>query len=148
MVQEISKFVPTAKIVLISTVKKRGELPLIYRISSALSLHKFIPRFFFHNRAILGTFLLGKYRKDAMNLFDKYMTINNTAYSRWAIDKVVNWKDKKLDVPFLHIHGTNDGVFPKKYIKNAIFIDRGTHLMIHTKATKISKLINEFFGSE
>ena len=43
----------------------------------------------------------------------------------------------------VHIHGTKDNVFPLKHIKNAIEIKGGTHIMILTKAKKISKIIDE-----
>jgi alpha/beta superfamily hydrolase len=51
-------------------------------------------------------------------------------------------KKTKIRENTVHIHGTNDAVFPIKKIKNVIKIQGGTHIMILTKAKKISKLID------
>jgi len=144
MVQEISKFIETEKIILISTVKSRKELPLLYKISSALSLHKLIPSVFFHNSKLMAKTLFGKNTEAIISTLERYFTIKDIRYSRWAIDKVVNWKQTKYHKNILHLHGTKDSVFPAKYISNATFIENGTHLMVFNKANQLNKHISTF----
>jgi hypothetical protein len=52
------------------------------------------------------------------------------------------WDQSMADSNLVHIHGTNDQVFPKKYLQNIISIEGGTHTMILTKANTISNHIN------
>ncbi len=144
MVQEISKFINTEKIILISTVKTRSELPLLYKVSSALGLHKLIPSIFFHNTNLIAKTLFGRSTPSIIKTLEEYFTMRDIRYSRWAIDKVVNWKQTKFHKNILHLHGTKDYVFPAKYIRNATFIERGTHLMIFTNADELNKHISNF----
>jgi len=144
MIQEIAKFINAQKLVLVSTVKLRKELPIIYRISSTLSLHKLIPSVFFHNTKLMAKTLFGRNTPSIVKTIERYFTIRDIRYSRWAIDKVVNWKQTEYHKNLLHLHGTNDSVFPTKYIDNATFIENGTHLMIFNKAGKVNKYILEF----
>lgn len=142
--QEIAAQLEVKKIVLLSSVKSRSELPILYRLSSYFALHRLIPNFLFNNSKLLSVFLLGKYRRDAYLLIEKFMTMRNIYYSKWAIDKIVNWKEPKIETPLLHLHGNRDGVFPIRYIKNAVVIEGGTHLMVYTKAATLSKKIKDF----
>jgi len=144
MVQEISKFIDVDRIILISTVKTRDELPTIYKISSLLSLHKLIPSIFFNNTKLMAKALFGKNSETIVKTIDRYFTIRDIRYSRWAIDKVVNWKQTIYHKNILHLHGTKDSVFPVKFINKATYIERGTHLMIFNKATKLNKYISKF----
>ena len=144
MVQEISKFIEVEKIILISTVKTREELPTLYKLSSALSLHKLIPSVFFHNTKLMAKTLFGKNSPTIVKTIERYFTMRDIRYSRWAMDKVVNWKQTEYHKNLLHLHGTTDSVFPVKFISNATFIEGGTHLMIFNKATQLNKHISTF----
>ena len=144
MVQEISKFINAEKIILISTVKTKYELPTLYKISSALNLHKLIPSIFFHNTKLIAKTLFGRSTHSIIKTLEEYFTMRDIRYSRWAIDKVVNWKQTKFHKNILHLHGTKDYVFPAKYIHNATFVKGCTHLMIFTNANELNKHISNF----
>ncbi len=144
MVQEISKFIEAEKIILISSVKSRNELPTLYKISSALNLHKLIPSVFFHNTKLMASTLFGRSNNTIVTTIERYFTMRDIRYSRWAMDKVVNWKQTKYHKNLLHLHGTNDSVFPSKFISDATLIEGGTHLMIFTKAKEVNQYILNF----
>ena len=144
IVQEISKFIDVEKIIIISTVKTRKELPTHYKISSVLILHKLIPSMFFHNTKLMAKTLFGKNNDKIVIAIERYFTMRDIRYSRWAIDKVVNWKQTEYPKNLLHLHGTKDSVFPARFISNATFIEGGTHLMIFNKANKLSEHISTF----
>lgn len=148
MVQEIAKLIETNKIVIISSIKNRNELPALYKISSTLKLHKLIPSFFFHNTKILSKLLFGKNSESLIRIMERFFTMRDIRYSKWAMDIVVNWKESSLTTDLLHIHGTKDTVFPAKHINNAIFVEDGTHLMIFNKATTVSKHILNFLKKQ
>lgn len=144
IVQEISNYIETEKIVLISTVKNRKELPTLYKISSAMGLHKLIPSVFFHNTKLMAKTLFGKNTDSIIKTLERYFTMRDIRYSRWAMDKVVNWKQVESHKNLLHLHGTKDSVFPSKFIKNVTFIKGGTHLMIFTRAKEVNQHILKF----
>lgn len=147
MVQEISKLIDVDKIVIISSIKNREELPILYKLSSTLSLHKLIPSIFFHNTKFLSKVLFGKNSKSIIKTMERYFTMRDIRYSRWAMDIVVNWTGSTFSDNLLHIHGTKDTVFPSKYINNATFVENGTHLMIFNKANIVNNHILNFLNS-
>jgi pimeloyl-ACP methyl ester carboxylesterase len=147
VVQEISKFIETEKIILISSIKLRKELPTLYKISSALSLHKLIPSVFFHNTKLMAKTLFGKNTDSIIKTLERYFTMRDIRYSRWAMDKVVNWKQTKYHKNLLHLHGTKDSVFPANFISKATFIKGGTHLMVFTRAKEVNQHILNFLES-
>ena len=56
--------------------------------------------------------------------------MRSPAYLDWSIDRIVNWQQKEPLPRTIHIHGDKDPVFPIQYIKNAVVVKNGTHIMI------------------
>ena len=86
-------------------------------------------------------YAFGDFAKKRVKLYKEYLSVRNSHYLNWAIYNVLNWQQKKTLKNIIHIHGTEDHVFPIKHIKNCIPIEKGTHVMILNKAKTISKII-------
>jgi len=71
------------------------------------------------------------------------LSVRDEMYLKWSIKNVLKWKQNEPSKNLIHIHGTDDSVFPIKHIKNAIEIPGGTHAMILNKAKIISEIINQ-----
>lgn len=143
MVQEISKFVNTKKIILISSVKSHNEFPKRFKMASMSKLYKLFPTKIVSNFEDYAKFFLGKSLKKRAKIYEKYLSVRNEKYLKWSIYNVLHWKQDKPLENTVHIHGNKDHVFPIKHISDAKEIDGGTHVMIITKAKKISKIIHE-----
>ena len=68
-------------------------------------------------------------------------------YLNWSIGTIIRWEQTEKDQNITHIHGTSDHVFPIKNINNCIQIEGGSHIMIITKAKKLTKIINDTLTS-
>ncbi|WP_457616082.1 alpha/beta hydrolase [Lutibacter sp.] len=143
MVQEMSKHLNTQKIILISSVKTMHELPARLKFIQKSKVYKLFPAKAIANIEGFSTYVFGEIAKKRIALYKEYLSVRDERYLKWAIYQVLHWKQKKPLKNTLHIHGTEDGVFPVKYIKNYIPIKKGTHVMILTKAKEISKIITE-----
>ncbi|MDD7914222.1 alpha/beta hydrolase [Polaribacter ponticola] len=143
IVQEISKFIETRKVIIISSVKTKHELPTRFKISSMSKLYKLFPTKIVNNFESYAKFFLGKSLKKRADIYKKYLSVRGTKYLKWSIHNVLHWSQEKPLTDIIHIHGTEDHVFPYKNIKNPIKIEEGTHVMILTKAKKISQIIHE-----
>ena len=99
---------------------------------------------FFHNTKLMARTLFGKSSVTIVKTIERYFTMRDIRYSRWAMDKVVNWNQTEFHKNLLHLHGTKDSVFPSKYISDAIFIEEGTHLMIFNKPGEMNNHILTF----
>ena len=143
MVQEMSKLIETRKTIIISSVKSNKEFPKRLRLAKATKAYKLFPTKTVSNIASYEKYAFSGFTKKRVELYKKYMSMNDALYLPWAIHNVLHWRQKYSLDNILHIHGNADGVFPIKHIKNCIYIDGGTHVMILNKAKKISKVLIE-----
>ncbi|REE79958.1 pimeloyl-ACP methyl ester carboxylesterase [Lutibacter oceani] len=143
MVQEMSKHLNAKKIILISSVKNRNELPKRLKVIQKTWVYKLFPSKSINNIEDFSKYAFGDFAKKRVKLYKEYLSVRNSNYLNWAIYNVLHWKQKKTLKNIIHIHGTEDHVFPIKHIKNCISIDKGTHVMILNKANTISKIITQ-----
>jgi len=143
MVQEMSKHIKTKKIILISSVKSREELPKRLKAIQLTKAYKLFPSKAISNIEEFSIYAFGDFAKKRVQLYKEYLSVRNEQYLAWAIYNVLHWKQISNMEEILHIHGNDDHVFPIKHIKNCVTIDKGTHVMILNKAKSISKIIIE-----
>ena len=143
MVQEMSKFLDTKKVIIISSVKQKSELPKKFHLAKFTKAYKLFPTKVVANFEDYAQYFLGKSLKKRAKIYKKYLSVRSETYLNWSISKVINWNQKKPLGNIVHIHGTKDHVFPVKNISDCIEIKNGTHVMILTKAKKISKIIDD-----
>jgi hypothetical protein len=91
------------------------------------------------------SFTFGNRTKKQIEVYRNYLPYRNSIYLRWAVKQALFWK-QKISIPgIIHLHGTNDFVFPIRNIKACLKIENGSHAMILTKGKKISSiLLNKF----
>ncbi|MGB1041724.1 MAG: alpha/beta hydrolase, partial [Flavobacteriales bacterium] len=65
-----------------------------------------------------------------------------TSFTKWAVNELINWKNKEKLNNCLKIHGTKDRLIPTPKDEETILIEGGEHFMIVDKANEISKIIN------
>ena len=133
LVQEMGAYLKLRKLIIVSSVKTRYELPRRMRIARFTKAYRLAPTRLAQNVEALAKYTFGKTVKRRVELYKKYLSVNDKAYLDWAIEQVVCWDRELADENVLHIHGTNDAVFPIKYITNCKPIKGGTHIMIINK---------------
>jgi pimeloyl-ACP methyl ester carboxylesterase len=143
MVQEMSKHLIPKKVIIISSVKSREELPKRLKTIQLTKAYKLFPAKAITNIEQFTVYAFGDFAKKRVKLYREYLSVRNEKYLAWAIYNVLNWQQIKPIKKTVHIHGVDDSIFPIKYIKNCIAIDKGTHVMILNKAKSISKIIIE-----
>lgn len=143
MVQEMSKHLNPKKIILISSVKNRSELPKRLKLLKRTFIYKLFPSNSIKNMENFSSYVFGDFAKKRVELYKEYLSVRDEKYLNWSIYNVLHWKQKKVLNNIVHIHGTEDHVFPIKHIKNCLTVKNGTHIMILHKAKTINKLILE-----
>ena len=133
LVQEMSLFLKLRKIIIISSVKTRFELPMRMKIARLTQLYKLIPTRLANNVDALAKYAFGKTVTKRLELYKMYLSVSNKNYLDWAIEKIICWDRTKQIPNVLHIHGNNDAIFPIKYISNVQVVEGGTHIMILNK---------------
>jgi pimeloyl-ACP methyl ester carboxylesterase len=137
------------KIVIISSVKTRNELPLHLQLAGKTKAYKLLPTSLFaQNIDLLSKYAFGKPIVKRLDLYKQYLSITDKRYLDWAIKQVVSWNQEESDPNLVHIHGSEDIVFPIDKIENCIVVEGGTHIMILTKFKWLNEnLPNLIFGS-
>lgn len=130
VVQEMQKFIKVKKIVLISTVKTKYEIPTYMHFGRKTKLYKILPTGLVKYFKDLEKWPLGNFIKTRLKLYNRYIDRDDKLYLNWAIEQMVRW-DRETPLPgLLHIHGDKDHIFPIKKIKNCTVVEGGRHLMI------------------
>ncbi|MGK0325112.1 MAG: hypothetical protein ACJA2M_002733 [Polaribacter sp.] len=143
IVQEMNKFIDTKKIIIISSVKSTSELSKNFKIARKSKIYKLFPTRIVTNFEKYDKFFIGKSLEKKAKMYRKYLSVRGESYIKWSIYNVISWKQEKPLENIVHIHGTNDHVFPFKNIEKCIKIEDGTHSMILLKAKEISKIIHQ-----
>jgi len=134
MVQEMSKFLKFKKIIIISSVKSKHELPGRMKLARKTKVYKLMPTSLVSKIDNWEKLAFGDFAKKRAIMYQKYLSINDKTYLDWAIKNVVCWEQEKPIEGVVHIHGDKDIVFPIINITNCIAIEKGTHVMIINRA--------------
>ena len=140
--QEMNSFLKLKKLIIISSIKTKFELPTKFKIAKKIKFYKLIPtRLFLTSEKLLSNSLLGPTSRKRLKSYQDYLHIRDKRYLDWAIKNMLCWKQ---DIPLpgvYHIHGDNDLVFPIKNINNVITVQGGSHIMLLTKGPQVSRKI-------
>jgi pimeloyl-ACP methyl ester carboxylesterase len=143
---EIAKQIPVKKIILISSIKTKHELPLWMRLVAKTRLHKLYSMKSYRITRPFQNFFLGATTISEKAMANAYRKNAQTGYVKWAVDKVLNWKNETIPQNLYHIHGNTDKMFPVKKAQPHAIIVKGQHLMVMNKAAEISSLINQYLA--
>lgn len=143
LAQEVGKYFPQAKILLLSSVQQRKELPLWMRFFSIFLSEKVIPirRILKFNR-INYSFFGTKTELERQRL-SEILNDTDPKFAQFAIGCILRWKKTPIDNSIVHIHGDNDSIFPIKRVKPDHIISGGSHFMTVSKAAILSPIIQQ-----
>lgn len=134
LVQEMARHIKTTKIIAVSCVKSKKELPKRMLFAKYTKAHKLLPTGLVNNVELLAKYAFGETVTKRLDLYEQYLGLRDKYYIDWAIDNIVNWKQEHPPKNLIHIHGEKDAVFPISHIKDCIRIKNGTHTMIIHRA--------------
>jgi pimeloyl-ACP methyl ester carboxylesterase len=141
--QEMSLFLRLKKLIIISSVKNRSELPKRFRLAQKTLAYKLVPTSLVLGANDLTKFALGPKTEKRLKLYQQYLHVRDKDYLDWAIENMVSWERNETIEGVIHLHGDRDIVFPVKNIKDCHIIEGGTHIMLLNKGSVISqKLID------
>ena len=138
---EMAKHIKVKKVILVSAVKTRNEIPSWMRLAGKLRLHKIIPVKSNRLTEKADDRRMGIETKGEKDYVDTYRKNADQAYLSWAIDKILTWKNTWVPSETFHIHGEQDRMFPLKNISATHVIKGGTHIMILNRAVEIGRCI-------
>lgn len=130
LVQEMAKYIPVKKVVIISSIKQKSEMPKRLLFAKYTKAHRLLPTGLVNNVELLAKYAFGETVTKRLSLYEQYLSIRDKYYLDWSIDQIVHWNQTSYRQGLVHIHGDKDAVFPVASIKDYIPVSGGTHTMI------------------
>jgi hypothetical protein len=143
IVQEMSKIIPSHKVIIISSVKSYKEFPIHIMLGRKSKAYKYFPTQWIDKTEDFIGFVFGPSMRKRMGLYKHYLSFRSKEYLQWALHHFFQWDQKEADPKVIHIHGTHDALIPVFNIKNYIAVKGGTHAMILRKAHLLNEILPE-----
>ena len=130
LIQEMARHISVEKVIIISSIKKKSEMPKRLLFAKYTKAHRLLPTGLVNNVELLAKYAFGETVTKRLSLYEQYLSIRDKYYLDWSIDKIVHWDQMSYPPGLVHIHGDRDAVFPVAPIKDYIPVTGGTHTMI------------------
>lgn len=140
--QEIAQKVKPEKLLLISTLQYRKELPAYFRMGNNKLTKSMLSKPLLDAFAALGDKFTVK-SKEGRKLFYEMLRNSDEDFLIFGFGVVLGWQPPVAQVPVIRFHGSRDGIFPFLGIKDAIKIKGGNHFMIYEKGEEIGERLKE-----
>lgn len=141
---EIAKQIPTEKVILLSSVKDRLEIPFYFKLLRIVPLHRVVPfkslLFAFY---WLAYWLFAPEGSEQKKLLKTILLETDPRFLKWALHKVVVWQNQEVPENLVQVHGKRDRIFPYRYVNPDYSVENCGHLMVMTRAGEISNLLKE-----
>ncbi|WP_046759114.1 alpha/beta hydrolase [Kordia jejudonensis] len=143
--QEIASVHQIEKVILISSITARKEIPWTFKIVKPLRLD----RFFTKTICVKSIPFWGKshgFNTETTKLFKSMIQKQTNSYLQWALRALSTWKAPKIPATtkIIRIHGTNDKTLPYKLVSTPeLIIENGSHIAVITEAEKISEFLQK-----
>lgn len=150
---EIAKQIKVEKAIVISSVVNQSEIPPYFKIFRWFPIHRIFPF-----KSLLWAvywllfWLFSLKTIEERRLLRAILKDTDADFFKWAIDKVVTWKNETVPEQLYHIHGLYDRVFPVYFLQSEFkqsqsLTERGGHFIVVNKADEISQWLNNIIRS-
>ena len=131
IIQELAKQIAVKQLIIISSIKHQNEFKPSYKIAYKLKIYKILPVQILKKIDWLEKKALTQRFKQKMQLYQRFLEIDNPYYIRWSIRQILAWKQTQTLPDFVQFVGEKDPVFPPRYIKAPkIIVPEGRHDMM------------------
>ena len=138
---EIAKLLPVERVILVSSIKHKAELPPYYNGLARMLLRTLPDKVLFANRQHIVKLFMQSSNEEERMLLKDYMQKRDFRYMRWALGAVLGWQNEWVPPSVVHIHGSADRPFPRRYVRPTHTIIKGGHFMVMNRASEISRII-------
>ena len=138
---EMTSFLAPKQTIILSSAKKRSELPFSLRIQRYLPFYKLFPPFLIKFGAKIMQPIVEPDRNKEKEIFKSMLNDKDPKFLSRTIGIIVNWNRENYSDKIIHIHGDKDHTLPIKNVNYNYLIKNGSHLMTLTRGNELSTLI-------
>ena len=144
---EIAAHRPRARVVLVSSLADPVERTNWVQLGRWLRADAWLPVRLLRRLPRAGEWFFGVGGGRGNDLFRELLSRLTPSYTHWALRSLFRWPGSPIR-PVAHLLGDCDRVFPGGRRSATHLIRGGTHFMIVTHATEISRILNELAGAD
>lgn len=137
---ELMRLFPGSKLILLSSVASRHELPRWIRFSAALRLNRMIPRALMNIPNPVVRWFFSLRNGEEKKLFNAIHRDADPRFLQWAIEVLLHWKGN-ANHRLHHIHGQRDRLLQVKFTSADIIIPDAGHFMVIPHGKVISEIL-------
>ena len=144
--QEIAAMRKIDRVVLISSVRSRKEIPPSMRSVKPLGLHRLFTKGLVTKTVKYWGKNHGFASREEQVLFKSMVGGMSNRYLQWALKTLSGWQAPGIpsETRIFQIHGSQDKTLPYKFIQQPdVTVEGGGHIMLFKKPEKISDIITE-----
>lgn len=139
---EMARLRPLARVVLISSLESGRQRSWLLQLGRLTRADAWLPVRLLRRMPVAGRWFFGAGGKRAGQIFAEILSHLSPRYTHWALGQLFRW-DGCAARPVAHLMGDHDRVFPDAWRTASHVIRGGTHFMIVTHATRISRILTE-----
>jgi pimeloyl-ACP methyl ester carboxylesterase len=139
---EINKIKPAQKVLLISSICCRKQLPWYLRFAGYLPLNQLRLLQLVRHFPFIRNWMFGATDGKLKNYLQERLASITDNYLYWSIQQILQWEQPSKPANVVQLHGTKDRMFPPDYIQADHWFPHGSHFMILTHASSISQTLN------
>jgi len=140
---ELAKLLQPMQTIIISSASTSKEIPWHYKIAGSLRLISLMPIRFLKISTLFTYWIFGAKTAEEKKLLKQIIKDTHNQFLKWALRKIITWKNVERPHNLFQIHGTSDKILPIKNTNPDYVIKNGEHLMIYSQAEILSKLLSE-----
>lgn len=133
LVQEMSNFMKLRKLIVVSSVKSRHELPKRMKIAKFIKAYKYAPTQLLSNLDVFKKYAFNDTISKRIDLYKTYLAVNDKRYLDWALKEMLHWDQEEPNADAIYINGDKDAIFTHSCDGDCIVVKGGTHIMVVTK---------------
>lgn len=141
LAQEVARYCPPEKIILVSSLSSKKQLPQVYRLFSLYPVYEWLSETALKKLIAWAGRKFTKKNEAETALFEAMLQEADINLVRWGIRQVLRWDQVAPSMHMIHIHGSNDRLFPIKYIPVNHLVNKGEHFMIIQQREMIRDLL-------
>ncbi len=143
LVTEMAKADGHIRGIIISSNKSITEFPKRLKLSKYFPAYQWLPDSVLRKIMLSTQWILGAKGKEQRKLLRQIIFDADMPFTKWAIQSILNWKNREIPGNIIHIHGTSDKLLPYSLVKADFTIENGTHVMPLDNHQEISTLLKQ-----
>jgi len=140
---ELAKILNPVKVIHISSITNKKDLPLVFRLIGSLGLHKIIPASLMSPPMNLAYWFFGIKKQENKKLLKEILDDTDKDFLKWAIGRLLSKEEIHQLENLIRIHGTNDKLLPLRVSSKALVVKDGGHFMIIEQADEVNEKLIE-----